>query len=219
MSPVDAVRTPDGLVTIDNTRIAVAREKGLSEVPVRIWDPSDPLPADMIKRFKGPRTWGEALQRRLSKQWPEPLPPTGTTDIPLLPSTPRTDRNPISWLEPFLTKQGFQIPTELEEIIKRGIKEQGPFYFLSQAEEEEDTARMNERFKTHTVIAFGRRLDYDGVVCLVVADGAHPRGHVLVLHWDGWPGTEVDEHYSSLAEWAKSAEEMITHASFTPSAS
>ena len=92
MSPVDAVRTPDGLVTIDNTRIAVAREKGLSEVPVRVWDPSDPLPPDMAKRFDGPQTWGEALQKRLLGQLPSPLPATGTTEIPSLPLAPRTNR-------------------------------------------------------------------------------------------------------------------------------
>ena len=69
---------------------------------------------------------------------------------------------------------------------------------------------MNCMFPSHRVINFGRRLDYDGVICLVVADGVYPKGSVLVLHWDGWPGTEVDEEYPSLAAWAKSAEEEIS---------
>ena len=36
--PVDVVRTPDGLTTIDNTRVAVAQELGLPEIPVNIVD-------------------------------------------------------------------------------------------------------------------------------------------------------------------------------------
>ena len=40
---VDAVRTRDGIVSLDNTRIAIARELGIPEVPVRIRLPSDPL--------------------------------------------------------------------------------------------------------------------------------------------------------------------------------
>ena len=45
---VDAVRTPDGIVTIDNTRIAIARELGIREVPVKIRQMSDPLPESML---------------------------------------------------------------------------------------------------------------------------------------------------------------------------
>ncbi len=84
IAPVDAVRTPDGIVTIDNTRVAVAREHGLKTIPVRVWEPSDPLPADMAKRFEGAATWGEALQIRLENQRPV-LPPTGTIKPPRLP--------------------------------------------------------------------------------------------------------------------------------------
>ena len=80
---VDAVRTPDGVVTMDNTRVAVAREHGLASIPVRIWEQDDPLPAEMRRRFRGARTWGEALRSRTTRQNPS-LPPTGTTQLPLL---------------------------------------------------------------------------------------------------------------------------------------
>jgi RHS repeat-associated protein len=81
---VDAVATSKGLVTVDNTRIAVARELGIREVPVTIRLPSDPLPPSMLGRFGNARTWGEALQVRTGNQRP-PLPPTGTLDPPRMP--------------------------------------------------------------------------------------------------------------------------------------
>ncbi len=82
--PVDAVATPDGIVTIDNTRVAVAREQGLPEIPVTVHAADEPLPASMQGRFGDSKTWGEALAYRTAHQRP-PLPPTGTTDPPRLP--------------------------------------------------------------------------------------------------------------------------------------
>ena len=82
--PVDAVRTPDGIVTIDNTRVAVARELGIEEIPVRVHEVTEPLPNDMIGRFGDAKTWGEALIQRTANQRP-PLPPTGTTEVPRMP--------------------------------------------------------------------------------------------------------------------------------------
>lgn len=79
--PVDAVRTRDGIASIDNTRVAVARELGLKEIPVRIHAPSEPLPPEMIGRFGNAQTWGEALAYRTANQRP-PLPPTGTLEAP-----------------------------------------------------------------------------------------------------------------------------------------
>ena len=81
---VDAVETPQGLVTIDNTRIAVARELGIGEVPVKVRLPSDPLPPSMLGRFGDSRTWGEALQFRTGRQRP-PLSTSGTLDPPRMP--------------------------------------------------------------------------------------------------------------------------------------
>src|SRR4029453_7345896 len=44
-SAVDAVRTSERIVTIDNTRVAVAQELSIPEIPVKIRLPSDPLPS------------------------------------------------------------------------------------------------------------------------------------------------------------------------------
>ena len=82
-TPVDVVRTRDGLVSIDNTRVAVAREQGLSSIPARIWEPTDPIPMEFERRFEGLQNWGEVLADRVQRQIPQ-LPPTGTTTIPLL---------------------------------------------------------------------------------------------------------------------------------------
>ena len=88
--PIDAVRTPEGIVAIDNTRVALAQEFGVTHIPVRVWNPSDPIPLAMIERDRfGPsRTWGEALAYRTGRQRP-PLDPTGTTRRPRLPGDDR----------------------------------------------------------------------------------------------------------------------------------
>ncbi|MBM7689215.1 pre-toxin TG domain-containing protein [Enterococcus ureilyticus] len=70
--PIDVVRMPDGsLTTLDNTRVAAAREVGIDvQATVRNYD--DLLPPDMVARFttpKGvPKTWGEATDLRIGKQ-------------------------------------------------------------------------------------------------------------------------------------------------------
>jgi hypothetical protein len=83
---VDAIRTPDGITTIDNTRIAVARELGIPEVPVKVRLPSDPLPKSMLGCFGDANTWGEALLHRTGRQRP-PLGPTGSPMIPRIPNS------------------------------------------------------------------------------------------------------------------------------------
>jgi hypothetical protein len=83
VSPIDVVRTPSGLVTIDNTRPAVAREFGIREVPARIHAMDEPLPPADSGRFGGAKTWGEALKYRTSTQVPS-LPPYGTPKPPKL---------------------------------------------------------------------------------------------------------------------------------------
>jgi hypothetical protein len=83
--PVDAVRTPDGVTSIDNTRVAVARELGVDKIPVRVHAPNEPLPPEMAGRFGNATTWGEALAQRTASQRP-PLPPTGTLDAPRMPA-------------------------------------------------------------------------------------------------------------------------------------
>ncbi|WJE68504.1 hypothetical protein QRY64_17295 [Bacillus albus] len=70
--PIGVVKMPGGkLTTIDNTRVAVAREVGI-EVQATIRNYKDPLPTNLIDRFttkKGvPKTWGEALDLRILKQ-------------------------------------------------------------------------------------------------------------------------------------------------------
>jgi RHS repeat-associated protein len=81
--PVDAVSTPDGVTTMDNTRVALARELKLKEIPVRVHAPDDPLPASMAGRFGSAKTWGEALRQRTSKQRPR-IESTGTNTPPKL---------------------------------------------------------------------------------------------------------------------------------------
>lgn len=85
--PVDVVRTPNGeLVTIDNTRVAVARELGIDEVPVRIREMDEILPVGQYKdRFGDAKTWGEALRNRTAGQQGKGLPLEGREASPRMP--------------------------------------------------------------------------------------------------------------------------------------
>ncbi|MGX5109377.1 hemagglutinin repeat-containing protein [Enterobacter cloacae] len=72
--PVDVVTMPDGKVTsIDNTRIAAAREAGI-DVKATVRNYNDKLTAAEMLRFSDPKrglsptTWGEAITGRINKQ-------------------------------------------------------------------------------------------------------------------------------------------------------
>ena len=86
---IDVVRTPDGLVTVDHTRAAVALELNMTEIPARFHNLADPLPADMLSRTWNQAgdtatTWAEALRLRGAGQTP-PIGPTGSPTPPRLP--------------------------------------------------------------------------------------------------------------------------------------
>ncbi len=83
--PIDVVNTAAGLVTIDNTRVAVAQELGLRDIPVRVHALDKPLPESLQQRFPQSRTWGDALAYRTGHQAP-PLPVDGTLDRPRMPA-------------------------------------------------------------------------------------------------------------------------------------
>ena len=68
--PVDVVKMPDGkLTSMDNTRIAAAREAGI-EVKATVRGFDDPLtPAIQEARgWQSFSTWGEAITARINKQ-------------------------------------------------------------------------------------------------------------------------------------------------------
>jgi RHS repeat-associated protein len=89
--PIDVVSTPEGLVTVDHTRAAVAVEQGITQVPVRIHAPDEALPPDMVGRpwnqaGDTASTWGGVVAVRGAGQSP-PIGPTGTSTPPRLPRT------------------------------------------------------------------------------------------------------------------------------------
>ena len=83
--PIDVIKTPSGIVTIDHTRAAVALEQGITSIPATVHLPSDLLPANMADRFGTATTWGEAAAYRAVNQRP-PLPADGTPTPPKLPA-------------------------------------------------------------------------------------------------------------------------------------
>jgi RHS repeat-associated protein len=87
MDPIDVVRMPSGkLVTVDNTRPAVALKLENQTIPARIHNAADPLPKVMIDngRFGPATTWGDAVTYRISQQ-------AGGNTLPAdgLPNPPR----------------------------------------------------------------------------------------------------------------------------------
>lgn len=92
--PVDVIQTPDGLLSIDNTRIAVAQELGLPRVTARLRGADellpDSFPAPRLESFRRkaarlglsePRTWGDIFDIRLQDNR---LGPTGRAQRPRL---------------------------------------------------------------------------------------------------------------------------------------
>ncbi len=85
---IDAVMTDRGIVTLDNTRSAVALELGMQDLPVRVHMPDEPLPPEMLGRRwnrlgQTAKTWGEAAKLRAAAQDP-PMGPTGVPTAPKL---------------------------------------------------------------------------------------------------------------------------------------
>jgi uncharacterized Zn-binding protein involved in type VI secretion len=91
--PVDVVKMPDGkLTSMDNTRIAAAREAGI-DIKANVHNPNDPLPPDVVAsgRFGEARTWGEALTNRINNQKPGSF---GTENPNGSPNPPRITGKP-----------------------------------------------------------------------------------------------------------------------------
>lgn len=99
-APLDAVRINGQLVSLDNTRLALAQELGFKQVPVVEYAPTDRLPAAQVDRFREtweslrkkhpnlpePKTWADAVRiRSLSNR----LPANGTATRPHLAGDPK----------------------------------------------------------------------------------------------------------------------------------
>ncbi len=97
---IDAVRTSEGLVTLDHTRLRVAERFGIDRVTVRVHNADDllpsspPYPTNMgprrLRSFRraaaksgvpSPQTWGDLVRIRCARNG---LDPTGTAIPPKL---------------------------------------------------------------------------------------------------------------------------------------
>ncbi|NLX12294.1 MAG: hypothetical protein GXY44_01390 [Phycisphaerales bacterium] len=85
---IDVVEvSPGQYVAVDNTRLAIAQELRIGRIPVRVFQPEDPLSPKMIAEGRfgvAARTWGDAILFRTAKQMP-PLPTEGTPAVPQIP--------------------------------------------------------------------------------------------------------------------------------------
>jgi RHS repeat-associated protein len=82
--PIDVVETPDGPMTIDNTRPTVAGQMGMDTIPGRVHPPDELLPPSMWGRFGNAKTWGEAAAYRTAGNR---LPASGTLTPPKIRGT------------------------------------------------------------------------------------------------------------------------------------
>ena len=93
---IDVVQTSSGsLVTIDNTRVVIARELGMTKIPANIRRADELLPEGMADRFPGAKTWGDALEQRTSRNG---LGGNGSSDTPKTPGTPSGGGGFGDWL-------------------------------------------------------------------------------------------------------------------------
>ncbi len=73
--PVDVIDTPEGLLSLDNTRVAVAQELGIARITVRVREVGELLPSNFpvgrLRFFEDkalrlglppPRTWGTSSE-------------------------------------------------------------------------------------------------------------------------------------------------------------
>src|SRR5690606_14629112 len=94
---IDVIKTPDGLVSLDNTRVAVAQELGLPAITARVRGWNEPLPTDFpegrlasfarkAEKLGLPMptnlTWGDLFTVRTMDN---KLPPSGTATRPRMP--------------------------------------------------------------------------------------------------------------------------------------
>lgn len=97
------VMTPSGsFVTMDNTRLAVARELGMTRVPATVRGYNDPLPASRNQEgtFGNATTWGQALEHRLGRNR---LGSEGTSTPPRMSGTPAQSQGGFGgWLNRLL---------------------------------------------------------------------------------------------------------------------
>jgi phage-related protein len=108
---INAVRTPNGIVMIDNTRAAVALDLGIKEIPILVHDAGDlisdldnPILAGGQRRFGNVRTWGEALDARIAAQLPTSVGSvavSGNIEAPYF-----TTKDPITGERLFLRRAG-----------------------------------------------------------------------------------------------------------------
>lgn len=95
LDPLDFVTGPDGIRTLDHTRLTVAREQGILSIPgrsFRIHAPNEVLPPHTLLRFNpemGPftiTTFGDAVLQRAARQGAK-FPRFGTPVPPKMPAS------------------------------------------------------------------------------------------------------------------------------------
>lgn len=110
---IRAVRMPEGIVVYDNTRLAVALEMGMTQVPVQIYELDAVLPDQFLNnvwwKSQGVHTWRDVMMFRTSENG---LPLYGTATLPKLSSSlPTAERAAEFWREAnALPERPFGVP-------------------------------------------------------------------------------------------------------------
>ena len=153
--PIDVVQIPDGLVTLDHTRAAVALEQEIPQIPVRVHAPMDPLPADMLSRpwnqsGATATAWGEVFRLRGAGQ----TPPIGLTGSPTPPRLlGRVKEGQFSHMNDYLFRFGCCTPLQWESNRAHGWDDEASSAFFISADTREPTfvwgCEIAERYVRH----------------------------------------------------------------------
>ena len=104
-----------------------------------------------------------------------------------------------------LAAEGINVPDELASLLTQRERHDSQFWFLTEQESRDETARLRQLTPSSRVLAFARRGDYDSVICLILDDQDYAKGQVVELRDDIPRGYPIDIVFPSIKAWAESA--------------
>lgn len=113
--------------------------------------------------------------------------------------------NKYLWMKSSLATEGIDVPDELASMLTQGERHDSQFWFLTEQEARDETARLHQLTSSSRVLAFARRGDYDSVICLILDDQDYAKGQVVELRDDIPRGYPVDVIFPNVKDWAKAA--------------
>ena len=109
------------------------------------------------------------------------------------------------WIRSSLAAERMDVPDKLVSLLTQRERHDSQFWFLTEQESRDETARLHQLTPSSRVLAFARRGDYDSVICLVLDDQDYGKGQVVELRDDIPRGYPVDVVFPTMEAWAEAA--------------